>query len=705
MSVARPPPTTSYRIRGGMRRTVYLMLVALTTLFAMSLLYAAYASGGLTPLEILLLFLYAVLISWIASSFWSASVGFWLLFTRYDYFARRRTAVANDATPLPDSARTAILMPVYNEDPDRVYTGVRAIWQSLQATGESGVFDFFVLSDTRDINTLVREECEWQRACEDMDAHGRIFYRNRKNNTGRKCGNVADFVERWGERYRYMIVLDADSIMAGDTLVRMVRMMEANPDTALIQAPPVPVNHKTLFARILQFASSAYGPIFTAGAGFWQLGSSNFWGHNAIIRVTAFAAHCGLPDLPGREPFGGQILSHDFVEAAMLRRAGWRVWLAYELKGSYEELPPTLIDYAKRDRRWCEGNLQHTRLITARGMHPVSRLHFAMGVMSYLSSPLWMLFILLTGVDAYIQAQTIPVYFFSNRIEPVWPASFTIELKIVLIFTLAMLFLPKLMALIVIASSRTQRRSFGGIVRASISAVLETLFSILLAPVLMLFQTRFIWAILMRRTVGWPAQERHDHRTRFSEAVAAHGVQTLIGLAAGLISYFYVPDYFWWFSPVVCGVLLSVPLSMISSSSQLGRITQNIGLFITPAEQQSVEVLDAFKTALADTSARATNTCNALLSPYAHALHMALLPNEILNRRQLHYLQGLLYKVMDEGLESLSTHEARDLFSQEPSLRELHYWLWSTQSTDTLVQSQRCQAALSKSEQPNAARI
>ncbi len=584
-------------------------------------------------------------------------------------------------TPLPATARTAILMPLYNEDPGRVFAGIRAIWQSMQETAESDVFEFFILSDTRDVNTWVREECEWYRLCEEMNAHGRIFYRKRKENVARKSGNIADFVERWGDRYRYMIVLDADSIMAGDTLVRMVRMMEANTDTALIQAPPVPVNHETLFARILQFASAAYGPIFTAGASFWQLGSSNFWGHNAIIRVAPFAAHCGLPSLPGREPFGGVILSHDFVEAAMLRRAGWRVWLAYELKGSYEELPPTLIDYAKRDRRWCEGNLQHSRLINARNLHPASRLHFAMGVMSYLSSPLWMLFLLVAGIDAYVQAQAIPVYFFSDRIEPVWPVSFKVEMNIVLMFTLAMLFLPKLMALIVIAASRTQRRGFGGIVRATISALLESVFSILVAPILMLYQSRFVWAILFRRTIGWPSQQRGDHRTHFGEAVSAHRMHTLIGLTAGLLSYFYVPDFFWWLSPVLCGAVLSIPLSMLTSISQLGRLARKLGLFMTPEEQQRPEVLDYFNTAMIDTSQRASNACDALRSPYAHALHTALLPNEVLSRRQLHYLQGLLYKVMEEDLESLSTDELHDLFSHAASLRELHGWIWSTGSS------------------------
>jgi membrane glycosyltransferase len=691
MKPAAASPATTGRIRGGMRRTVYMLLVAMTTLFAMSLLFAAYDSDGLTPLEIVLLVLYAILILWVASSFWSACVGFLLLFTRYDYFARRRNAVAIDATPLPDAARTAILMPVYNEDPARVFAGVRAIWQSLQATAEPDIFDFFVLSDTCDVNTWVHEECEWYRACEDMNAHGRVFYRNRTHNVARKSGNIADFVERWGGRYRYMIVLDADSIMAGDTLVRMVRMMEANMDTALIQAPPVPVNRETLFARILQFASSAYGPIFTAGASFWQLDSSNFWGHNAIIRVAPFAEHCGLPCLPGEEPLGGTILSHDFVEAAMLRRAGWSVWLAYELNGSYEELPPTLIDYARRDRRWCQGNLQHARLISARGIHPVSRLHFTMGLMSYLSSPMWMLFLLLTGVDAYIQTQTIPVYFLSDRIEPVWPVSFVVEMKIVLIFTLAMLFLPKIMALIIIATNGMRRRGFGGIVRASASALLETLFSILIAPVLMLFQTRFVWAILLHRTIGWPAQQRGDHQTRFIEAVSTHGLQTLFGVAAGFISYFYVPDYFWWFLPVLCGILLSVPLSMLSSSSRIGRATRYIGLFMTPEERQRPEVLKYFDNAMIETSRRASGACDPLRTPHAHALHTALLPNQVLTRRQHHYLQGLMYKVMEDGLETLSCDESHELFSQRSSLRELHGWLWSTVTNEAVDHEERCQ--------------
>ncbi len=217
--------------------------------------------------------------------------------------------------------------PIFNEDPQRVFARLRAIWQSLDETGNAGQFELFILSDTRDPVLWMEEQLRWYRLCEDFGAHGRIFYRNRESNLGRKSGNIEEFCRRWGSRYRYLIVLDADSLISGRTLLRMVELMEAHPRVALIQSPPVPVNQTSLFARILQFASSLYGSVFVAGAAWWQLGESNYFGHNAIIRIAPFMRYCGLPKLSGREPFGGEILSHDFVEAALLRRAGWEVWL------------------------------------------------------------------------------------------------------------------------------------------------------------------------------------------------------------------------------------------------------------------------------------------------------------------------------------------------------------------------------------------
>lgn len=680
--------------RGGgwrqrLHRPLYFSLVVLTTLGAMWLLSAAIQDGGISPMEFLLLILYAILILWISASFWTALMGFARLWRR---LGRRRDAAAESGADAPGETggdfRTALVMPVYNEDPERVFAGLRAIWQSLVETGRHAGFEIFVLSDTRDPDTWVREEMHWRRWALELGHPARVFYRNRVENTARKSGNLADFCRRWGARYRYMIVLDADSLMSGETLVEMVRRMEQDRRLALIQVPPVPVNRTSLFARMLQFAGSLYGRMFAAGLAYWQQDTGNFWGHNAILRVRPFAEHCGLPQLPGREPFGGDILSHDFVEAALLARAGWKVRLADDLGGSYEEIPPTLIDYAKRDRRWCQGNLQHARLLMAHGFKSLSRIHFAMGVMSYLASPLWLLFLVATGIEAYLKSLQDPVYFFGDNWLPVWPASYTVEMGTVLWVTLAMLFLPKGLALLLLARDRTLGRQFGGLPRASLSVLIESLISVLLAPVLMLFQSKFVAAILLRTTVGWPNQQRGDHQTGFAEALGAHGIHTLIAFAAGWLTYTYVPSFFWWFTPVLAGLALSIPVSMITSRTSLGLWTRRAGLFLTPEESDEPRVLQLLEQNLAGPQAplcagavEGDLWSRAVADPCAYTLHASLLPDETPSRRRRHYLQGLIFKLQDEGAESLSPAEKRALLSHRDGLYELHTLRWTGPAT------------------------
>lgn len=657
-----------------LRRCVYFSLVAITTVAAMGLLISVFQTNGITPLEMVMLFLYALLFSWICSSFWTAAIGFFICLSGRDRCAISATA---SHPPAPASGRTAVVMPIYNEDPHRVFAGLRAIYQSLAETGRHDQFDLFVLSDTRDPDIWIEEELRWSRLCRELNAQGRLFYRNRPKNTSRKSGNIADFCRQWGGRYRYMIVLDADSVMAGSTLVKMVELMDRSPDVALIQVPPVPVNHESLFARILQFASRLYGRMFTAGLNFWQLGTSNYWGHNAIVRIEPFVTHCALPALPGREPLGGDILSHDFVEAALLRRAGWKVWLAYDLGESYEELPPTLIDYAKRDRRWCQGNLQHLKMIFARGLRPISRTHMLMGIMSYVASPLWLLFLVVTGIEAYIQSRTEPVYFFGDDLFPVWPVSYAVEMMTVLLVTLAILFLPKLLGLILLFGQPRERAGYGGGIRAMLSAILESLFSVLLAPILMLFQSKFVLAILSRRSIGWPAQQRDDHQTGLREAVATHGGHTVLGLAAGWISYQYVPNFFWWFTPVLLGMVVSIPLSMLSSSVDLGRAAKKLGLFLTPEETNPPRVLQLLHHHLQqDEFPRAypvRGSLAAITEPGTHALHLSLLPGGYHSRRHRHYMQGLILHFLEDGPQSMSAAELRELLSDQETLARLHF--------------------------------
>jgi len=675
-----PPTATFPRHIRAIRRTLFFSLVILTTFTALAMIASAFQQNGITPQELILLILYALLILWISNSFWTATIGFWILFWGGDRksisrLPPRASDRIRDRTP----ARTALLMPIYQEDPTRVFAGLRAIYQSLLDTGRADEFEVFILSDSRDPDIWIEEEVNWYRMCCDFNAHNKIFYRNREKNIARKSGNIEEFCRRWGGRYRYMIVLDADSLMSGSTVIRMVDLMEAHPNVALIQSPPLPVNHKSLFARILQFASSLYGDVFAAGASFWQLADSNYWGHNAIIRIKPFADHCGLPKLPGREPFGGEILSHDFVEAALLRKAGWEVWLGFDLKGSYEELPPTLIDYAKRDRRWCQGNLQHLRMVFARGISGLSRLHFTMGIMSYLSSPLWFLFLLVTGFEAYVQSQTMPVYFFGDNIFPVWPESYAVEMTTVLLVTLAMLFLPKLWGLILFLR-RGQRKSYGGFFRVLVSVALESIFSVLTAPVLMLYQTNFVLSILSRRSIGWPAQQRGDHRLSLKEATLAHGGQTLIGIAAGIVSYLYIPSFFWWFTPVLAGLVFAIPVSILSSSTALGLLAKRLGLFLTPDETEPPCVIRYLRANLdrADSIDEADrDEQRKIADPAACALHVALLPDRLVKKRTRHQLRALIYQVVEEGSGSLSQGDKRALVADPESLLRLHTLSWS----------------------------
>ncbi|MBF0219339.1 MAG: glucans biosynthesis glucosyltransferase MdoH [Gammaproteobacteria bacterium] len=666
------------------RRPIFFTLVILTALFAVTLLASVYQKDGLSPLEIALLILYAILMAWISFSFWAAVIGFILQIRDSDRFA-----ISNQVAPLPldGEARVALVMPVYNEDPRRVFAGLESICLDLLRNDAQSHFDLFILSDTRDPELWIEEELRWQKLNRTLQGKIQIFYRNRKENSARKVGNIKDYIHRWGGAYRYTLILDADSVMRGDTLLKMLRIMEANPKLALLQVPPAPVGKESLFARILQFASSVYGPIFTAGLNYWQMAEGNYWGHNAIFRTRAFSETCGLPRLPGEEPFGGEIFSHDFIEAAMLRRAGWQVWLAYDMTGSYEELPPTLIDYAKRDRRWCQGNLQHTKLFFAKGWHPINRLHLGMGIMSYLASPLWMLFLVLTGVDAYLRSQQQQVYFFGHyTLFPTWPETYSVEMGTVLVVTLVMLFLPKILAITLLLTRPEQLKEYGGALRATLSVLLETVISVLLAPVLMLFQSKFVVAILLRSNINWATQQRDDHQTGLLDAMAAHAGHTLLGLTAAWVSYYYVNNFFWWLIPVLLGMVLSIPLSMVLSNLNLGKLLHKYRFCLIPEESNPPYVLQQLHRLMQQKDplhlAEQSRFSQVLIDPPIHALHLSMLPSGSNSKRQQHHLSGLIYQLLEEGEESLTIKEKRALLSDRDALRKLHLTTWSLPALD-----------------------
>ncbi|MEQ8234566.1 MAG: glucans biosynthesis glucosyltransferase MdoH [Gammaproteobacteria bacterium] len=669
------------------RRLLYGLLVLATTLGATGLLVSSLQEHGLRPLELVLIALYAVLFAWICSAFWTAVLGFVVRITRS---RRWNLEVPADATRPSAACRVAIVMPIYEETPEQVFARLRATWESLAATPHAFTCEMFVLSDTRDPDLWVEEELRWTALCRELDASGRIFYRNRSDNVERKAGNLGDFVRRWGNRYDHMVVLDADSLMCGETIAHMVELMVAHPQVGIIQVPAQPVLRGTLFARMQQFAAAFYGPLHVTGSNFWQAGDANYYGHNAIIRVAAFAACCGLPHLPGREPLGGPILSHDFVEAALLRRAGWETWLAPALDGSYEEIPPTLIDYAKRDRRWCQGNLQHARLTLARGWRGLGRLHLAMGAMSYLASPLWLLFLLLAAVDAWFEARETPNYFFAHSLFPVWPDSHAFALTTVLAVTLAILFVPKVLAWCLYVCEPERWREHHGPCAAAASVVLETLFSAIVAPVLMLFQSKFVAAILLRRDVGWPSQQREDHATSLGDALRAHGGQTLVGTAAGIATWLYVPTFFWWFTPVLAGLLLAVPISVLTSYDSLGAASRRRGLFVIPAESTPPAVVARYRTLRRSASQLATGApvsswwLAALVHPATYLLHRGLLAHRAPTRREHHRAEGLMFTLLDDSAAALDRNARRTLLTNASCLERVHIGLWQELSLESL---------------------
>jgi membrane glycosyltransferase len=564
---------------GSSRRLLLLTLVLASAWAATNVFASVLATDRLSYLDLAILCIFFLSFAWISSAFWTALAGFVTVWRGAD------TSLKAPAFRLPAATRTAIIMPIYHEDPEQVGLRLRATYRSLAATGQLAHFDLFILSDSRDPDIVFEERALWARLCKELHAGGHLFYRNRPENDGRKAGNIADFCRRWGGRYRYFVVLDADSVMSGATLVRLVQLMEANPDAGLIQTVPRPVGGTTLLARILQFSAGLYGPLLAGGLNYWFQNESNYWGHNAIIRTDAFMASAGLPTLPGAPPFGGEILSHDFVEAAFLRRAGWDVWLVPELGGSYEQLPPTLSDFVNRDRRWCQGNLQHLRLLNTKGLRPASRAHLLTGAMAYLASPLWLTLLLLTSLEA-ARAALIPWDYFANATSfgPAWPIARRAELLGLFAATLGILMLPRFLALLHTLALPARRRAFGGAAAVIRSVFAELAFSILLAPILMVQHTRVVLATIMGWRVSWSGQQRGGSAENWCRALLCYGGCTLFGALWGWAIYITAPDLLPWFSPVLVGLLLAVPLVVISSRADLGLAALARGWFVIPEE-------------------------------------------------------------------------------------------------------------------------
>lgn len=659
------------------RRTAFFALVGSTTLLATVSYLQVLAADGISALDLALVLIFLPLAAWLAQSFWTLTAGFCrLAFDRPPPSGATAGGLTGTEPPGGRPIRVALLLLTYNEDPERLFARAQAMRQDLARQRPSARFDLFILSDTTNPDVWLREVAAWD-AQREATPEVPLHYRRRRRNTERKTGNVGEWVERFGAAYRHMLLLDADSLMTGSAIAGLVERIERDPRIGLVQAPPRLVGARSLFARLLQFATDVYGPLYPAGMALWAADEGNYWGHNAIIRIAAFVESCRLPRLAGPPPFGGLILSHDFVEAALLRRAGWRVQMAHDLDGSYEEPPQSFADFLARDRRWAQGNLQHLRILFAQRLHWVSRLHLSIGVMAYLSSPLWLVFLLLSAAQGWVLSN-IPIdYFADGSPIPRWPISMQAEAAALLAGMLALLFLPKLWGLLLLLADRRRCQGQGGVLRSCASVLLETVVSALIAPIMMLIHSGFVAAALSGGAVDWRPQRRAARSDGWPAALRVYGWFSAVGVVAAGAVHLHAPAVFLWLLPVFAGWILAPLLVWLGDRTDLAETLRRLRLLLAREESRPPRVLCGSR-ALARRSVPADDAfAQVVRHPRFYRRHLMLLtdasaPSDVDPREtRLIGAKALLF-----GLDGLSAPERRQVLEDPVVLGDLHRAVW-----------------------------
>jgi membrane glycosyltransferase len=535
-------------------------------------------AGGWTLTDFVLFLCFAVGTPWTVLGFWNALIGLWLLHFRRDPLAEVAPFAAAGNEPNPLRIRTAIFMTLRNEDPGRAILRLKTVKASIDATGEGAAFSYFVLSDTNDPATAAAEELavETWRAS-DLD---RIVYRRRAENRGYKAGNVRDFCARWGGNFELMLPLDADSLMSGPEIVRLTRMMQAHPKLGILQSLVVGMPSGSAFARIFQFGMRHGMRSYTMGQAWWVGDCGPFWGHNALVRIKPFHEQCDLPMLPGSPPLGGHVLSHDQVEATLMRRAGYEVRVLPEERGSWEENPPTMLEFARRDVRWCQGNMQYIKLLDLPGLYPMSRFQLVWAILMFLGIPAWTLMIAL-----------LPVAAWEARAVPDFPTELAIGLYVAF-FT--MYLMPKIAGLIDAMLTPGGVARYGGWLRFIPGATLELAFSFLQGAVSTIRTSIFMIGLALGKSVVWAGQSRDAQGLSWEDAARNLWPQTLFGIVVCGALLLIAPAVFWWSLPLTAGYLLAIPFAVLTADPRLGRVLQRLGLcgvpedFNTPAEINAV---------------------------------------------------------------------------------------------------------------------
>ncbi|MGU3492471.1 glucans biosynthesis glucosyltransferase MdoH [Xanthobacteraceae bacterium A53D] len=563
VALPRPPALAA-------RRLVVLALNLAS--WAVVALLAAHLAGqaGWRAVDIILFLCVLMATPWMLIGFWNAAIG--LLLTH-----GLRNGMARAAPFLKGMeegrilGRTAILMTLRNEDPARAVARLRAVKADLDATAHGQMFDYFLLSDTGRADIAAAEEAEVARWRADDVAH-RIHYRRRESNEGFKAGNVRDFCVRWGADYDYMLPLDADSVMGAQAILALVRILDRHPRMGILQSLVVGMPSASAFARIFQFGMRHGMRCYTLGATWWTGDCGPFWGHNALVRIKPFFDHCHLPVLPGKPPLGGPILSHDQVEAVLMRRAGYEVRVVPVESESYEENPPTIAEFVARDLRWCLGNMQYLRLQGLSGLKPVSRFQLLWAVLMFASVP---------AVPLALAILPLAV----AGLAPAVAAGLGPQVGLFYLGLLLLSQFPKLAGLADVLLTPGGVAAYGGRARFLLSALVEMVFSLLLGAITAIATTRFLAGLALGRAkAGWNGQVRDAHVLSLASAWQALSVQTLFGLAVGSALALAAPSLLLWTAPLLAGCWLAVPFACLTADPRFGRWLAARGVCAIPEE-------------------------------------------------------------------------------------------------------------------------
>jgi membrane glycosyltransferase len=552
-------------------RRVFMVAVNVVTYLAMAVWMAeVVGAGGWTAVDVTLFACFLIATPWTVLGFWNAVIGLWLLHGRKDGVAQVAPFAAAGGSADPIRLRTAVLMTLRNEDPERAFRRLRTAKRSIEETGEGERFAYFILSDTSTPQVAAAEEAAfaaWRAQVPDPE---RIVYRRRAQNTGFKAGNLRDFCETHGRDFDLMLPLDADSLMSGEAIVRLVHMAQAYPKIGILQSLVVGAPAHSAFARIFQFGMRHGMRAYTMGSSWWIGDCGPFWGHNAVVRIAPFRDHCRLPVLSGRPPLGGHVLSHDQVEATLMRKAGYEVRVLPEEKGSWEDNPPTLFQFSARDLRWCQGNMQYLRLLDLPGLHFMSRFKLAWAILMFVGVPAMTLMIALA-----------PAKFFDGEELSTFPAGLAIGLYLTF---LGMYLSPKLAGMADILLTKGGVARYGGTGRFQASAVIEIVFSFLLGAATTFRIAVFMIGLLFGKSVAWNGQARDAHGIAWRDAVEGLWAPFLFGClvcgALGLNS----PAVLAWSLPLTLGYLIAVPFAVVTASQGFSEWLKRYALCGIPEE-------------------------------------------------------------------------------------------------------------------------